>query len=301
MPDFSYRRVVLHDDYLHLLPFDQGHDALVGTILDFSLDVKLPGLFKWPPRVKPVTEIGMTWASRGIVGSRDEMLHSCLLDWGRAVSKGEPNAYWGQVVSRVTGLPNDRTYEQWVQWHLDQNGWSDQSQWKIAALQTGNPFLIRTVLRGLKARPAARFEPALAEIIDDAQKHPYVRTGCIDKIHRGSTAAMWRALVNAVGDTAVRKELTFRLPKDHPQRDLIRFIETNQAKEGELWSKAHVEVEIEKAAPKTVGEYALKRLKKLTGQDFGQDKQVWRQWIERHYSLSLQAARDVGREDVPQM
>lgn len=287
VPDFRYHRIVLRDNYLHLTELRDDQYALVCTFLDLSLDVELPGLFKWPPRLKPSSEIGISFASKASVGTREEILDTCLLHWGRAISESEPNDCWGQIVSRVTDLPNDRTCAQWVKWRLDRQGFSDQTRWKIAALQSPNPFLARAAISQLPDRPAVAFEATLAGIIDDRQTHSYVRTGCITKVHRGSTAVMWHALVNAIDDTTLRQGLTFSLPEDHPQRDLMRFIDINRAKERQLRSNAYSLVRRKRkikteTPPKTIGECALNRLEELSGQDFGLDKQAWRQWIECH-------------------
>lgn len=286
VPDFEYQRTCLRDDYLHLLERGEGQYSLICTLVDVSLDVRLPGLFQWPPRTQAASTIGISWLPRVTQGTRQEIFDICLLGWGRTIDKGEPNAYWQKILSRVTALSESRTYEQWLQWHLDRGRWSNENEWMKAALQSDNPYLARSVLRRLPDRPNAEFEPVLAQIMADPEVHPYVRTGAIAKVHGRSGVAILRTLANLIDDKAPREGLNPELPADHPQADLIRFITSNRAKEMELLSlsrRVRREMKKGQGPPRTVGGYALERLKKLTGRDFGLDKQAWNGWIASHY------------------
>jgi hypothetical protein len=288
IPDFDYERAILHDSYLHIEDGNDNQLLLTAIPLFSSLSVRPPGVLKWPPRLKTAFSIGASWKPKASQGTREELLDICLLGWGRAISEGEPNAYWGKIVARVSGKPEDvsqESREQWLAWRLETEGYDDPNEWTRAHMQSSNPYLAHSAIRSLGQEPKAEFEPALVRVMTDTTHHPLIRTDAMAKVHRESQPATRQALVHTLDDPTPLQNLHPKLGKEHPHRDIVAFIKTHRIREMELWSKLQKPAKKKKKSPpppKTVGEAALKRLKDITGKDFKQDKEAWQRWIERH-------------------
>lgn len=288
IPDFEYERAILHDSYLHI--DDANENQLVLTVIPLfsSLSVKPPGILKWPPRFKTSFTLGASWKPKATQGTREELVDIALLGWGRAISEGEPNAYWGKILSRVSETPAERSDDSWDQWlaaHLETEGWADANDWTLAHMRSSNPYLAHTAIRSLPKTPPMEFEPTLVNVMTDVNTHPFVRSSAMAKTHEKSQAATLKALVTMINDTTELETLHLALPKDHVHGQLVDFIKANRAKEMELWSKMQKAPKRKKKsppAPKTVGELARKHLKDITHKDHGQDPEAWLRCVERH-------------------
>jgi len=287
IPDFDYERAILHDSYLHIEDSNDNQFILTVIPLFSSLTVRPPGVLKWPPRLKTAFSIGASWKPKAAQGTHAELLDICLLGWGRAISEGEPNAYWSKIVTRVSGKPEDVSQdsrEEWLAWRLATEGYEDPNEWTLAQMQSSNPYLAHSAIRSLGQAPEAEFEPALVRVMTDTTMHPLIRTGAMAKVHRESQTATLQALAKTLDDATPLKRLYPSLGPDHPHHDLVAFIKSNRNQEMNLWSKLQKPTKEKKQAsppPKTVGEVALKRLKDITGKDFKQDKEAWQRWIEK--------------------
>lgn len=148
-----------------------------------------------------------------------------------------------------------------------------------------NPFLASTAIRRHPKTPDVVFEPTLRRIVSDRSVHPHVRELAMMKIHEKSERGTLCVLVDIVDDPSPLKGITLNLGNSHPLRDIGRFIQANQSIDAELWLKSRTfpkRKRKKEPPPKTVGEYAQRRLKEITGQNFGLDRQAWRQWIVDH-------------------
>ncbi len=288
IPDFEYERAILHDSYLHIE--DANDNQLVLTVIPLfsSLSVKPPGILKWPPRFKTSFAIGASWKPKATQGTREELVDISLLGWGRAITEGEPNGYWGKILTRVAEAPAERrddSWEQWLAWRLDAEDWADANEWTLAHMKSSNPYLAYTAIRSLPETPHRRFEPTLASLITDVNAHPSIRSSAIAKANEKSQTATLQALARTLHDTTDLEGLHLKLGENHPHGPLVDFIKTHRAKEMELWSKTKSFPKQRKTPPpppKTVGEFALKHLRDITNKDYGPDQEAWLQWLAKH-------------------
>jgi hypothetical protein len=286
IPDFEYEWTTLHDGYLHL-DGNPAHPMVLTAIPLFSsLTVRPLGILKWPPRLKTSLSIGASWEPKAARGSREDLMDICLLDWGRAISEGDPNAYWGKVMARVSNHANLQAAdarEDWLDWRLASGGWSDADAWTETGMTSANPYLAYSALRTLPEKPKARFEPVLAQLIADANAHSRIRRLAIGKVHRRSQQSTLRALARIVDDATDLQDLQLELDEDHPHRGLLDFIKANRTRERELWSKTQKPSRRKQKTPprpKTLGEAAHRRLQKIAHRHIDANPEAWLKWIE---------------------
>jgi hypothetical protein len=274
-PDFNYKREILCDEHLYLHPI--GDDEYVFLMIYFngSVNVNMPGIFKWPPRMKPSGKATFSHKMTGSRGSREALLESSLIEWGKDSSVST----WDKAISLITGLPGDRTYEEWLSWHLETKGYEDKNEWMRACIVSPDYLVACTAIRSLTSPPDPSLESILSRIIGNSAAHPFIRQDAIAKVHEKSSQQAFDVLVSVVDDQAEGEDINFReLLDDYPKVHIYDFTMSNGRKSRELKTPSTAE---EKQVPKTVGDYALHQLKKVTGEDFGVDKEAWRLWFKQ--------------------
>lgn len=283
IPDFEYRRTLLQDDYLSLMARqDQDYD-LVLLPLHLSINLRPPGLLKWPPRFRLRSFIGISWSSIAMTGSQAELTDACLMQWGHAIAEEDPNAYWGRVMSQVTENVEPQSYEEWLQKRLDQTECSDEESYIRANLRSSNPHVVLAAQKRSRDLSLDQLEPVFADLLTDPNMHPAVKRVLINDIPSKVDTPLLLALARLVNDPHEERHLPFDLTDAHPLAELIHFLEERQ-KETRRRIQASKKLSKKfksKPTPKTLGEYALKKLKALTRKDFGQDEQAWIRWIEQ--------------------
>jgi hypothetical protein len=136
-----------------------------------------------------------------------------------------------------------------------------------------------TAIRSLTSPPDPSLESILSRIIGNSAAHPFIRQDAIAKVHEKSSQQAFDVLVSVVDDQAEGEDINFReLLDDYPKVHIYDFTMSNGRKSRELKTPSTAE---EKQVPKTVGDYALHQLKKVTGEDFGVDKEAWRLWFKQ--------------------
>lgn len=292
IPDFEISQLGLQDHHISLVQEDNGQYRLRNMPLALSVKIGLPGLPKWNLRKQRSfgITVGLThiWILTGATGTHQDIVDFCLLRWRESLHKYDRNTAWKKTLSHVTGFKNDWTYEQWLQWCLDQGSWSTEEQWLLAAVTKRNPYVTNTAIREAWKTHKGHIKSKLSSIITDEARDWSTRKTAIevlDNLDNETDRSLLLALAQVLDSTSEQLEPEISFEDEHPISQVYDFFQTIQEKERALAAKFQKpekkpEPEVE---PKTLGDYALKKLKELTGQDFGQDKQAWIEWIKMNY------------------
>jgi hypothetical protein len=205
--------------------------------------------------------------------------------WRENLSEHDQNSVWQKTLSYVTGLHNEWTYEQWLQWHLDQSFCSTEEQWLLAAVTNHNPHITNIAIKEAWKTHKHYTKSELSRIITDEARHGSTRKTAIEVLDKETDRSLLLALAQILDNTSEDLKLEISVEDQHPMKQLLHFMQTNQEKDRALAAKFQKPEKKQKpkAEPKTLGDYALKKLKELTKQDFGQDKQAWITSIKMNY------------------
>jgi hypothetical protein len=282
VPDFKHMQFGLRDDYVSLIKGAKEESCLVFMPFYSALTVRPPGLLKWK---QASCTWSFEWLPNGMIGTHDELVDACLLRWPKGRPQGVWDSSWQNRLSLVTGLQNEWTYDQWLQWRLDQGPWSQKDEWLLANMTSHNPYVANFAIRQTWETMKCRAQPKLCEMITDKAFRGSIRKAAIEVLDKEVDRSLLLALAQIVDDTSTDLTFGFSINDQHPLGELLRFIQTNQQKGRALAAKRKKPKDEQepKVKPKTLGGHALKKLKELTGQDFGQDKQAWIAWIKADY------------------
>lgn len=290
IPDFKHSQVLLRDDYVSLLPGKNKQSLLLYMPFSFSLVIRPPGLLKWTTWGKRFCTLSATWYPDGIIGTDNELVDGCLIRWANAFPKKTADPMWQKRLSLITGLQNNWTYDQWLQWRLDQGPWTGKDEWLLDMLASRNPFVATVAIRQAWRTIKRQAQAKLGTIIGDNTYHGAIRGTAIEVLDKDVDPSLLLTLTQIIDDPCDKLTFTATINDQHPLGPLLRFIQTNKQKGRALWAK-HVKPKGKqkpKEEPKTLGGHALKKLKELTGQDFGANKPAWSEWIEAHYPAESQ-------------
>lgn len=280
MPRFTHARSWLPDRYLSLTPLDRRNVLLTAArpVLDFRLT--WPPVWLWP-LLRPSLSggAGIQWFAAA--GTPEELTDACLLAWG---SEEDPNAgleFWQATLQHVTGEPCTRSYAEWVHWRLAQGPWPDERAWLMDRAASDNLWVVESLLRRAWQRgPQADAESVTCSILSDPDRDEWIRDAAARSVKGRVSGQTLLALASVIDDPRPIPSTVVVTLEDPFQRELFLYLSAQDKKDEEP-VKPRAKPRPQKS-PATVGERALWKLKDLTGKDFGQDRQAWVRWIQRH-------------------
>ncbi|MHC4738564.1 MAG: M28 family metallopeptidase [Planctomycetota bacterium] len=208
----------------------------------------------------------VTWQSEHFLGSKGEVTDFCLLRWREKLKDESYGRAWQYVLRAVTEEVPGLTYDDWMRWRLEEQGFGDEEEWLSDLGKSDKPQLAAGI----------REEKTLAEekvyrLIKDPNTPANMRKTLIRLFVKEIDREGLLALVDVLTDeTEVVAKQPRYMEESYPFSDHSAFKELIKRKEEHQ----------EKDAPRTFGEEAENRLKQLTKQDFGKDKRKWRRWIK---------------------
>ena len=263
VPKFEFSTYDLADDEFSIIKNNDGLYSLYVLSLTFEVKCEsapFPSIMNIWSRFSTNSDVG------GCVGSREEITDYCLLQW-RIYHKDDSWAKtWHKILTELTSEEFDLSYQDWLAWRLKQTDYTDEKQWAIALLQSDNPDVIKAAMFS-----AIMIEPEQAEeIIWQMMKNPRVRPdvrAMTMRFYDGRDSLLaWVDILDNKQETQKKEYMRF-MDDSYPFSD--RFI---SRREKQYWKK--------KLKSRTLADEALTCLKRHTKQNFGKDKQLWREWIQ---------------------
>ena len=234
------------------------------------------------------------WAE--ITGTRGEIIDALLL-YRKLRNRGEIE---NKVLPYVTRLSEEKTYEQWLDWRIRQGGLKDANDWVDNCLKSTNPYVLFYALH-LPNLSSKQKNPVICEIIKDSEKPAWLRWTSMNFLG-GKDKQTLLALTDVLENETSNESMEKPLPENHPLKPLATFcrssdmnksfpdkiVKTISMEQYEKLKSESSDVKKDKSEQKSddslknLGDKALERLKKFTGQDFDKDQATWKNWIEKN-------------------
>jgi hypothetical protein len=198
-------------------------------------------------------------------GSLDDITDYCLLRWRRSTTNSDGNRIYQELLTTVTGQRFDAKYETWLQWRLKEAQCSDEKDWISTLLHSDNSYMAPGVIIAAADVNMPGIEETLCRIAQNEDGDERMRGAAIEYLGKSKSRDSLMVLAAVLNDNNIRIAGN-HLPWNYPLNPW--FNDDTDAFTTEVLQKQ-----------KTLGQLAHERLKKLTGQDFGTDKDAWTKWI----------------------
>ncbi len=263
---------------------------MVYAVFSGELSVKWPGLFLLPWCPEWVTPSFQVSVER-YFGNHDEIVDACLLQWYKR--KDHPDeAYQGldQILQIVTNSPEVINGQQYLTQRLQQGHWQDPNDWLESLMQCSyHPLAIQAIQTAWKQQKHD-FNPAIQKILADPNKPIFTIRATVKILDAKSSKATLLALTDLIHapDHRFLGQLHSIALKDadHPLIDLFNCINDYAMKHSKvqaLEKNAQKHRKPQKSQSKTFTQLVQSKLKEITKQDFGDDAEAWKQWIETYW------------------
>jgi hypothetical protein len=271
MPKFEHEVYELNDDEISLTLQENGKYLLAVLLAKAKFEGEVSGwLFKHGG-------FGMSASFQAVdcEGTKEQIIDFCLL---RLVSNPEDEACfraWQKVLTAVTVAEQGQTYDEWMQWRIENSSWKNEKEWVLNLMRSNNPHLAVAAISSAQKIAGKETEDVLCEIIGSNDVRADVRAEAIYALTEDTKPEALLALVNVLDDNTPcsSKEDNLYMYESYPFSDHPAIRMMNEMTEN--WY-------IEKGKSITLGSEAEKRLRELIKKDFGKDGRAWRKWIERH-------------------
>lgn len=331
MPTFNYEHRELSDSHLVLTELEDGQSHLVYFVLQggvrinvdtlsenlrrsfTNLQNKIKRLFRKKSTIVlnvnlflsgdiyyyigiPPVRLSTSsyWAE--ITGTREEIIDALLL-YRKYRNRAEIE---NKILPYVTRLSEEKTYEQWLDWRIQQGGWKDANDWIDNCIKSSNSYVLFYALNSPNLSSDKK-NAAICEVVKDSEKPAWLRWISLDFL-RKSDKQVLLTLTDILEDETANESREKPLPENHPLKPLAEFcrpsdmnksfpdkvVKTISIEQYEKLKSETSEVKKDKPekksddSPKNLGDKALERLKKITGQDFAKDQAAWKNWIEKN-------------------
>ena len=260
IPDFELSKLGLRDHNISLVQEDNEQYRLRNLPFSLSVTIRLPGLLKWN-QFLILSGVGKL---NGVTGTHHDIVDGCLLMWREKLSEHDQNSVWQKTLSYVTELRNEWTYEQWLQWRLDQGSLSTEEQWLLAAVTNHNPHITNIAIKEAWKTHKHHIKSELSSIITDEAYHGSTRKTVIEVLDNETDRSLLLALAQILDNTNKDLELEISAEPQHSMSELLDFCRTNQERDRVLAAKFQKQKKKQKpkVEPKTLGGHALKKTKR---------------------------------------
>ena len=198
------------------------------------------------------------------------------------ISSGRTKGYdatWAKVLRQVSGEAHGETRKEWIDWRLSQTGHADEASWKASLLSSENPDLLSACMEVAHRDSHSAYTGTLFAIAQNETMRSDVRAQAIRHYALFATFEELANLCDLLSSDTPLDEHPHRWTKDpsHPFYNHW-MAQTLRSRKEERDASEHA---IKLA--KTIGEGVVATLQEVTGQDFGSDPVLWREWLlEEH-------------------
>jgi hypothetical protein len=212
-------------------------------------------------------DINVEYTAVDCRGTPAEIADYCLLYWSLD-DQGPVSPVLATVLATVTGREDGLPFRDWLAWRMEQTGIDDEDEWLQGLWQTGNPDILKILLK--KASTDRKYAPpgsVVMRIISNRRMRPDVRADAMLAWIAGAGKDYLLRLTDTLADNTLLQ----------PRMYMSAFDQT-------FPFFGHVAMREIRLRPvvqpnRTVGMAAYNRLKALTGRDFHYDADSWRKWI----------------------
>ena len=205
-------------------------------------------------------------------GSRQDLVDYCLL-YVRAQRTNELHTAAIQKVLRtITGAEAAGKYRDWLQARLDQLGFASENDWILACLTNPHPPVVHEALGAAETSNDPQVWNSIRGIMLNRKLRPDVRAQAIQLTEHHRDQPTLIALTQILDDPvpSYDREHSPQLSPGYPLADRMTFQCLRPFLEQTFAQK-----------PDTIGEAALRQLRKATRRNFGPDAQKWKAFLEK--------------------
>ncbi len=268
---YEYQLYDLADENLVFNKNDDGLYELHTVVPKLIFNVSMGGILS-----RNSMGLSISHNPNSCVGSKEQITDYCLLRWQQEQKDELYHAGWQKILSTVTGQSYGPVRDEWLQWRLKQGNWSNKNEWILDLMRSNSWDLASAAIKNSSKVPSQKARKVLTGIIQDENVRPDVRGKAMIALPETITFEAATTLVDLIDDDTPRwkKEYTYFINESYPfyDRPGIRMMRE--------WIEKNEEIKAIKSS--TLGNEALKALKKLTKKDFGKNKEAWRKWIKKH-------------------
>lgn len=267
VPKFVFSTYDLADDEFSIIKNNDGLYCLYVLSLTFEVkceSVPFPSIMNIRACFSNNGDVG------GCVGSREEITDYCLLQWRIHYEDDSWTKTWHKILAELTSEEFDLSYQDWLAWRLKQTDYADEKQWAIALLQSDNPDVVKAAMFSASMIEPEQTEEIIRRIGRDPNIRPDVRARTMRFYDGYNTLLAWVDVLDNKQKTRKKEYMRF-MDDSYPFSN--RFI---SRLEKQYWEK--------KLKSRTLADEAETYLRQHTKQDFGKDKQLWREWIQANAS-----------------
>ena len=204
-------------------------------------------------------------------GSRQQLTDFCLLKLRTDPTNTARVKALAKVLRAVNGAEPHGGYAEWLPARLAQAGCKEENEWLLTCLRSGNPDLAEAAIRAAYHSRDSRVQAATCDLLLDRDVQPDVRRTALyfAESHPNRTSLL--SLVQVLDDSSPGYRPDF-CPQNRPGYPLTNSTSFLAVRPVYEWLASH--------PTDTIGQTALRGLKRLTKKDFGQDAQAWKSWVQ---------------------
>ena len=280
----SHKDALVSDVYMDYGPWDGDTHQLVFVVFGGEVSFSWPGLLLMPWAQMPGVNISATLVP--VHGTQQEISDACLLIWKEKRKELESyDRIMPAVLTYMTGEHQGDDYDQWMARRLKKEDWPDESTWLKHMMQSANARVAKAAIKEGQQSLGEDWEPVVQDVLAKADTPVEIKWNAIEAIEKKGTQATLLVLVDLLDDEQAhrrsRRSLRFK-ESNHPIPELLQrsqeYMQLLPKPKPKKKSRARP-----KPTPKTLGDLALKKLKTITGKDFGKDAQAWKDWVGTHW------------------
>lgn len=282
LPKTNCRDALASDLYMDFQSSDEDRCQLVFMVFGGEVSFHWPGLLLMPWFKRPGVDIQVDL--KALAGSRQEIVDACLLMWK---GKREEGIAYDRVIPVVLRTMTEETgpddYDAWMAARLKKHGWQDESAWLEHMMQSPNANVAKQAILLGKKHLGNSWEPLVQRLLADTGTRSETKYDAIEALGNTGTQQTLFALVGLLHDEGKRTRISYAHRFNDPNHPILELMHLSTEYVRLLpKSKPKKSRAKPKPSPATLGDLALKKLKTITGEDFGKDTQAWKDWIEKH-------------------
>ena len=257
MPPLDLSGHLLSEDDLRYAELGDGRYRLSLIVWDFTFNINMT--------CRHISARGM---GHDCTGQPGEIVDYALLCWQTLSMEESFGRVWDAVLERVCGEDHGDEYETWLAWRLGQAGHEDKDAWIKALRECEHKKL------AWKAKHFCTTDEILI-----MSKNKNTITCVMDQDGNAHLENVGRQDSRKALDTWIMA-LSFK-PRSPDQCDLdptFPFYDHPAIRA----SRLHAQQIASQERP-TLNKVAEAKLKELTGQDFGDDADAWREWVKANW------------------
>ena len=258
----------LAEEEVLLEPVEEGRWQLSLSALLFN--ITLGGkVTKWSPIVNGGVYHESTITMIDRVGTKEELIDYCLLLWRHHGEDPVMGRAFVKLLERVTARDHAPSFETCLAWRLAEIGCAGEKEWVFGLLDSENMGLLSQAAWAAVETAPEEAGTRLRALIRDNEANPPLEATLLHQLP-GDKESLRVLAEHLAAEDVLRVDVAWRRETfplyEHPALMCLR--EQSDEEEGKKFM--------------TLGQVAERRLKQLTGEDFGKDVAAWEEWINAH-------------------